>query len=82
MIERIKEIVDYSIFIDGFDNAVIGFDESSQRIIYSVKKCIEILMIDMCEEEALEYFEYNVQGSYMGDLTPIYCFDYFDSIEL
>jgi len=29
---------------DGFDNAIIGIDIISNRIIYSTKKCIEILM--------------------------------------
>jgi len=27
---------------------------------------------EMTEEEALDYFEYNVIGSYMGDGTPIF----------
>ena len=29
---------------DGFDDAVIGVDETTMRLIYSVKKCIEILI--------------------------------------
>ena len=29
---------------DGFDDAIIGVDENSMRIIYSVTKSIEILM--------------------------------------
>jgi len=63
---------------DGFDDAVIGIDESSMRLIYSVEKCIEILMkqgMDMTE--AVEYFEYNVSGSYVGEKTPIWCEDLF-----
>jgi len=34
---------------DGFDEAVIGVDENSMRLIYSVSKCIEILREDMSE---------------------------------
>jgi len=63
--------------IEGFDEAIIGVDEYSLRIIYSVKKCIEILSIDMPEEDAIEHFYYNVSGGYVGDKTPIFCFDYF-----
>lgn len=62
---------------DGFDDAIIGVDETEMRLIYSVSKCIEILMRDMSEEEALEYFSYNVSGAYMGEKTPIWCQDNF-----
>ena len=29
---------------DGFDDAVIGIDDSSMRLIYSVNKCIDMLI--------------------------------------
>lgn len=60
---------------DGFDQAVIGVEQSTMRLIYSVKKCIEILTEDMSEEEAIEYFNYNTLRSYIGDKTPIWCDD-------
>jgi hypothetical protein len=62
---------------DGFDDAIIGVEEESMRLIYSVTKCIEILMKDMSEEDALEYFSYNVSGPYFGEKTPIWCEDKF-----
>jgi hypothetical protein len=45
------------------------------RLVYSVSKCIEILCRDMNEEDAIEYFEYNVSGAYVGEKTPIWCDD-------
>jgi hypothetical protein len=60
---------------DGFDSAVIGIDEKSMRLIYSVSKCLRILEADMSELDALEYFSYNVSGAYMGEKTPIWCDD-------
>jgi len=60
---------------DGFDEAIIGIDDSTMRLIYSVSKCIEVLERDMSEEEAVEYFDFNVKGSYFGDKTPIWCVD-------
>jgi hypothetical protein len=62
---------------DGFDNAVIGIEDSSGRLVYSVSKCIDILVCDegLTEEEALEHFWFNVAGSYVGELTPIWCND-------
>ena len=43
---------------DGFDEAIIGVDETTMRLIYSVSKCIEILMRDMSEEDAMEHFSF------------------------
>ena len=60
---------------DGFDDAILGVDESSMRLIYSISKCIDILMEDMSDEDALKHFYYNVSGSYMGEQTPIWCDD-------
>jgi hypothetical protein len=60
---------------DGFDEAIIGIDEQTMRLIYSTSKCIEILSRDMDEEDAIEYFNFNVKGSYVGEQTPIWCID-------
>jgi hypothetical protein len=80
MLEKIVEqFQDEEILkADGFDDAVIGIEESSMRLIYSVEKCINILMkqgMDMTE--AVEYFDFNVSGSYIGEKTPIWCDDLF-----
>lgn len=62
---------------DGFDEAVIGIEESSMRLIYSVGKCIEILITEeeMNLEDAVEHFDYNVKNAWVGDKTPIWCDD-------
>lgn len=79
MINEIIEQYQDETFLkaDGFDEAIIGVDETQMRLIYSVKKCIEILMRDMVEEDAMEHFSFNVSGSYMGEKTPIWCSDIF-----
>lgn len=77
ILDRILKQFEDHVFLkaDGFDDAVIGVDEESYRLIYSVSKCLEILMIDMSEEDAYQYFNYNVSGAYVGDKTPIWCID-------
>jgi hypothetical protein len=62
---------------DGFDDAVVGIatDFTDPRLIYSVSKCLEILKKDMSEEDAMEHFTYNVSGGYVGEKTPIWCWD-------
>jgi chorismate mutase len=61
----------------GFDDAIIGIEESSMRVIYSSSKCIDILMknMGMCEEDAVEYFYDNVQQTYYGNKNPIWSKD-------
>lgn len=78
----LEEILEYYpeeeiLKADGFDDAVIGIDWNSMRLIYSVKKCVEILEEHMDSEEAIEYFEYNISSAWVGDKTPIWCFDNF-----
>ena len=74
----IDQYTDEQILIaDGFDEAVIGIDEREMRVVYSVSKCIEILTRDMSEEDAIEHFNYNVSGAYVGEKTPIWCYDMF-----
>lgn len=75
ILDSILESYDGEEFLlaDGFNDAVIGVEESSMRLIYSVSKCIEILISEnMTEEDAIEYFEFNVSGAYVGEKTPIW----------
>jgi hypothetical protein len=62
---------------DGLDEAIIGVDDKSMRLIYSKSKCIEILAKDMGYEDAVDFYYFNVHGSYMGEKTPIWCEDEF-----
>ena len=73
---------------DGFDEAVIGISTDftdTPRLIYSVSKCLEILENEFKDDpdsedpslDALEHFTYNVSGGYVGDKTPIWCWDNF-----
>lgn len=79
----LKDIMEYYpdetfLIADGFDEAIIGVCEdfnSPVRLIYSVQKCLDILVKDMSYEDALEYFNFNVRGSYVGEQTPIWCED-------
>jgi hypothetical protein len=55
------------LLADGFNDAILGVDEKEMRLIYSVSKCLDILKLNMSREEAVEYFEFNVSGAYMGE---------------
>lgn len=77
MIEKILEWFpeDEILKADGFDAAIIGIETKSMRLIYSSSRCIEILCEQMNHEEAVEFFNFNVLGAYVGELTPIFCED-------
>ncbi len=80
MIEQITEQYQEEEFLtaDGFDDAIIGVEENEMRLIYSVSKCLKILEQDMTELDAMEYFTFNVSGAYVGEKTPIWCWDNFE----
>jgi hypothetical protein len=79
MIDKITEIYSDEDFLkaDGFDSAIIGVDETEMRLIYSVSKCIDILSEQMSLEDAIEYFNFNLRTTYVGEKTPIWCWDNF-----
>ena len=63
---------------DGFDDAVIGIDSVNYRLIYSVRKVIEILVAEgMTQEDAWDHFGFNMECAYVGELTPVWCMDDF-----
>jgi len=69
---------------DGFDDVILGIDDKNMRLIniYSIKKCIEILVSKgKSEDEVSEYFYFNVEGAYVGDKTPIWCNNLFNENE-
>jgi len=66
---------------DGFNEAIIGMctdiATGEERLIYDANKCIDILIEQgMSDEEAIEYFEFNVGGAYVGETTPIWMYPY------
>jgi hypothetical protein len=71
-----KDSKDQTMFANEFDEAIIGLDTSYEifRVVYDIDAIISILMErdEMTEEDALEHFSYNIQGSYVGKGTPIY----------
>jgi hypothetical protein len=66
------------LVVDGFDEAIIGVAQHQQIenlvTCYDYHKCLEILCErdDMTWEDAIDFMEYNVTGSYMGVNTPVF----------
>lgn len=63
------------LYADGFEKAFIGIGVQFNKslAIYDYSKCIEVLIDDgMSHEEAVEWMDYNVLGSYVGENTPVF----------
>jgi hypothetical protein len=64
------------LFAEGFDEAIAGvvWDGERTRVVYDTELILELLMgrSEMTYEEAVEYFDFNINGSYMGEYTPFY----------
>ena len=64
------------LFAEGFDEAIAGvvWDGERTRVVYDTELILELLMgrSEMTYEEAVEYFDFNIAGSYMGEYTPFY----------
>jgi hypothetical protein len=70
------------LFLDPeyFDEAIIGVAQNAQGMIaiaYSEPKIIELLIRHdkMDPDEAVEWFQFNILGSYLGENTPLYIDD-------
>ena len=71
---------------DGLDRAIMGTVVSFGRretVLYSVSQIIDILMErdNMTPDQALEFFEYNILGSYNGEGMPAYLNDHEEALE-
>jgi len=64
-----------AMLADGFESAFLGvcrrFGQDSLAA-YDYDKCIEILATNMTHEEAVEFFDFNVIGAWVGDGTPVF----------
>ena len=72
------------IIYDGFDEAVIGIVYRcgmQPGTLYDQDKCLEILMEQgLSPTDAMEHFNFNVAGGYIGPDTP--CFAVLDTDEV
>lgn len=65
------------LIVDNFDDAIIGLASrcGQQTVIaYSVNKILDILMDQekLSYEEALDHFSFNIEGQWIGEMTPIF----------
>ena len=59
---------------DGFDDALVGCTYGANVVaVYDINKMVEILMNEGTDyEDAVEFLDYNVVGTHLGEKTPLY----------
>jgi len=86
MLESIRDnYPDQNIYIlENLDDAIIGYHQQSNRVVYSVKKIIELIYLqefkddkNFSQEDAMDYFCYNIESNGCGEYSPILCYDMF-----
>lgn len=76
-LEEIVEINEKALLADGFDEAIDGMCVQFGQlpiVAYDYNQCVDILIKrdGMTKTEAIEYFDFNVVGSYMGPNSPVF----------
>lgn len=73
--ETIAEYNPEALFADGHDHAIMGYTNDG-RVVYSADQIIGGLINQgMTEEEAIEFFDFNIAGAFVGEYTPIYMYE-------
>jgi hypothetical protein len=64
------------LIMDGYDDCIVGVCErfgSEPHVIYDLKKILnKLIESGMSPEEAEEYYQFNMVGSYVGEHTPAF----------
>jgi hypothetical protein len=78
IIDFVSKVCPNAILADGFNDCIIGVSISvpnNTNVVYSTRKIIQKLMKKdkMGYFDALEYFEYNIEGAcFDNSITPVY----------
>lgn len=62
------------LFLDGHDNAIVGLGRqfNNYAVVYNQNIVISNLCKSMSYEDALEFYDFNIVGAYVGENTPIF----------
>ena len=74
--EQVSKLNPEALTADGYDRSMkgIAYRDGRAVVLYSSDKCIEQLMEDQdwSHEDAIDWFCYNTEYTYVGENTPIF----------
>tara|TARA_R100001463_G_scaffold74591_2_gene128617 strand:+ start:953 stop:1243 length:291 start_codon:yes stop_codon:yes gene_type:complete len=72
----LQMLVDWKCIVaPEFEDALLGISHcSTPKAVYDIDTIIAILIErdGMTQEDAIEHFDYNIAGSYVGKSTPVF----------
>ena len=78
--------MDEQIKVDGYDKAIIGICCITNRLVYSIDKMVDVYLVNYYDDNgdyddeptfvAIDYILFNIVGAYVGEMTPIFIYDY------
>jgi len=74
----IKEQYPDAVLVTGFDEALLGVARKAEDVnwvaIYNADLIIDSIIEDneISEQEAMEFYKFNISGSYVGPMTPMF----------
>jgi hypothetical protein len=75
MREEIAEYNEKALVFDGHANAIIGMAVQHGKrplVLYDPVKIVDNLVLEgMTHDEAIEFYEFNIAGAFMGSNTPM-----------
>ena len=76
ILEWIDETFEVIVYPDGFEDCIVGVGErygGPPVAVLDIEKMLTKLEAKgMKHDEAIEYFEFNILGAYVGEQTPVY----------
>ena len=77
MVFDLDEYAEGAVLLDGLEDAIIGVVEefgNGRRILYSKDKILQILCErdSMTEEEAQEFYDFNILGLHVSEQNPVF----------
>lgn len=76
MTAELEEMLEGKLLATGYDHCILGIAERCGQpdvVAYDTKAIIRSLVKDgMSDEEALDFFSFNISGAYVGELTPVF----------
>ena len=76
-VEDALSTLEGALTADGFDDCIIGIAlrcGQPDLVVYDSAKIVDKLVLrdGMTYEDAVEFFEYNILGAWVGEGTPLY----------
>ena len=78
MVDLIAKLDPNILIAVGFDDCVIGLTFRDEELValYSADAVIGKLAKDMPYDDAVDYFEFNIECAYMGEKTPVFFYNH------